>query len=211
MSDFNLTDLFLTWMLNYGALAFGLALFIGALGVPLPGSLLVLAAGAFARQGVLDWGTAAFLGLIGAVVGDTFSYAMGRFAKGWVQQHFGQRAIWQKAQATFVQRGALAIYLTRFILTQVAIPVNLIAGSSGYTFSRFFAFDFAGEITWLALYGGLGYTFGNQWEAINQFISDFSGLLVGLVVLAVGLYFLWRNQGWLPFLQRRPQEGQPVE
>lgn len=194
MSDFNLTDLFLTWMINYGALAFGLALFVGATGVPFPGSLLVLAAGAFARQGILDWSSAAIFGLVGAVLGDTLSYAMGNFARQWVHRHFGQRATWQMAQATFAHRGGLAIYLTRFILTQVAIPVNLIAGSSGYPFRRFLTFDFAGEVTWIMLYGGLGYAFGNQWELISQFISDFSGLLIGVIVLAIGLYFLWRRR-----------------
>jgi membrane protein DedA with SNARE-associated domain len=207
MSDFNLTDFFLTWMINYGAPAFGVALFVGAVGVPLPGSLLVLAAGAFARQGVIDWPSASIFGLVGAVLGDTLSYAMGRFAKQWVQRYFGQRTTWQTAQATFAHRGGLAIYLTRFILTQVAIPINLIAGSSGYTFSRFWVFDFVGEVTWLVLYGGLGYIFGNQWELISQFISDFSGLLIGVLVLVVGIYFVWRRQRWYPLLHQQQNEA----
>jgi membrane protein DedA with SNARE-associated domain len=42
------------------------------------------------------------------------------------------------------------------------------------------------------LYGGLGYAFGSQWELISNFISDFSGLLVGLVVLGVGIYLMFR-------------------
>ena len=55
-------------------------------------------------------------------------------------------------------------------------------------------YDLAGEFTWIVLYGGLGYAFGSQWEAINQFISDFSGLLVGLVLFGVGLYLLVRRR-----------------
>jgi membrane protein DedA with SNARE-associated domain len=42
------------------------------------------------------------------------------------------------------------------------------------------------------LYGGLGYAFGSQWELISDFISDFSGLLVGLLILGAGLYLLFR-------------------
>jgi membrane-associated protein len=95
MTDLNLTDLFLTGMLTYGPLALGLALLLGAVGIPLPGTLFVLAAGAFVRQGVLDLFTASGLGLLGAVLGDSASYAIGYFAKGWVERRFGQSAAWQ--------------------------------------------------------------------------------------------------------------------
>lgn len=191
--EFNLTDLFLTGMLAYGPSALGLALLLGALGLPVPGTLLVLAAGAFVRQGALDGITAAMLGLLGTIAGDSGSYAIGRFAQGWVQRRFGRSAAWLKAQSTFDQRGGLAVYLTRFALTPLALPVNLIAGGSGYAFWRYFVYDLTGELTWLAIYGSLGYIFGSQWELINDFISNFSGLLVGLVVLAAGIYFLVRR------------------
>lgn len=194
MSDLNLTDLFLTGMITYGPPALGMALLLGALGIPVPGTLMVIAAGAFVRQGVLDMVTAAGLGLLGAVVGDSASYIVGRFARGWVQRRFGQSAAWQKAQETFNRRGGLAVYLTRWLLTPIAIPINLIAGGSGYPFWRFFSYDLAGEATWIVLFGGLGYLFGSQWELISQFIADFSGLLVGLVVLGAGFYFWLRRR-----------------
>jgi membrane-associated protein len=194
MNDFDLTEFFLTGMLTYGPPALGLALFIGALGLPVPGTLFVLAAGAFVRQGVIDLASASALGLLGAVLGDSASYAIGYFAKGWVQRRFGQSSGWQKAQDTFERRGGIAIYVTRFLLTPLAVPTNLIAGGSGYPFWKFFVYTLAGEFTWIVLYGGLGYTFGSQWEAINQFISDFSGLLVGIVALGAGIYFLVRRQ-----------------
>jgi membrane protein DedA with SNARE-associated domain len=190
MSEFNLTDSLLTGVLIYGAPAFGLALLLGALGIPLPGSLFVVAAGAFVRQGVLDGPLAAIFGLGGALLGDSLSYGLGRFARDWVQRRFGPSPTWRKAQATFDRRGGLAVYLTRFLLTPLAIPVNLIAGGSGYTFWRFMTYAAAGEITWLALYGGLGYAFGSQWELISQFMSDFSGLLIGVAALGAGVYFL---------------------
>jgi membrane-associated protein len=194
MSDINLSELFLTGMLTYGPPALGLALLLGALGLPLPGTLLVVAGGAFARQGIIDWAAAAGLGLLGAVLGDSASYAIGRFASGWVQARFGRSETWRKAQAAFQRRGGLAVYLTRFLLTPLALPTNLIAGGSRYAFSRFLSYDLAGEVTWVVLYGGLGYIFGSQWELISQFLSDFSGLLVGLVVLGAGVYLLLRRR-----------------
>jgi membrane protein DedA with SNARE-associated domain len=133
------------------------------------------------------------LGLLGAVLGDSAGYALGYFAKGWVQRRFGQSSAWQKAQDTFERRGGITIYLTRFLITPLAVPTNLIAGGGGYRFWRFLIYDAAGEFTWIVLYGSLGYGSGSQWEAISQFISDFSGLLVGVVVLGAGIYFLVRR------------------
>ena len=193
MTDFSLTDFFLTGIVTYGPLIFGLALFVGAVGVPVPGTLFVLATGAFVQQGVVSWATAAGLGLAGVVLGDSIGYGLGYFAGDWGRRRFGQSTAWQEAQRSFERRGGSAIYLTRFLLTPLAVPVNVIAGGSGYRFWRFSTFDVAGELTWLILYGGLGYVFGSQWEAISEFISDFSGVLVGVVIFAVGIYF-WRRQ-----------------
>jgi membrane-associated protein len=192
--DAGLTDFLLTGMITFGPSVFGLALLLGALGMPVPGTLFVIAAGAFVRQAIIEWFSTFGLGLLGAVLGDSLSFALGRFAKGWVQRRFGQSSVWQKAQETFQQRGGLAIYLTRFLLTPLAVPTNLIAGGSGYFLGRFLFYDIAGELTWIILYGGLGYIFGSQWEAVSQFISDFSGLLVGVVALGAGIYIWLRRR-----------------
>jgi membrane protein DedA with SNARE-associated domain len=194
MSEISLTDWLLTGMLNYGAPTFSLALLIGAIGVPLPGTLFVLAAGAFARQGALDEVTAVMLGFMGAVMGDSLSYGIGRVARTWVQRHFVASAAWRQAQVAFERRGGLAIYLTRFLITPLAIPTNLIAGSGGYAYRRFLLYVAGGELTWIILYGGLGYLFGAQWEMLSQLVSDFSGLIVGLVVLGTGFYVWLRRR-----------------
>ena len=189
----NLTDLFLTGMITYGAPALGFALLLGAAGLPLPGTFFLLAAGAFVRQGVIDPAAASGLGLLGTILGDSLGYAIGRFGKGWIQRRYGGSNVWHDAQSSFDRRGGLAIFLTRFMLTPLAVPVNLIAGGSGYGLWRFLAYDVAGEVIWVVLFGGIGYIVGSQWELISQFVSDFSGLLVGLLILGVGVYFLLRS------------------
>lgn len=194
MSMDSITELFLTWVITYGEPALALTLFFAAFGIPLPATFFVLAAGAFARQGVIDWYIALPLGLLAAVLGDSLSYGVGRFANGWVQKRFGNSPSWQTAQDTLEQRGGQAIYLTRFLLTPLAIPTNLIAGGSGYPFLRFLFYDIAGEGTWLLLYGGVGYVFASQWEILSDLISDFSGLLVGILFFAGGIYLLIRRQ-----------------
>jgi membrane protein DedA with SNARE-associated domain/UDP-2,3-diacylglucosamine pyrophosphatase LpxH len=197
MADLNLTDFLLNAMTAYGPAALGSALLLGGAGVPVPATLLVLAAGAFARQGVIDWSLALGVGLLGVVLGDTLSYALGRFGKAWAQRRLSLSGstTWRRAQNRFERGGALAIYSTRFLVTPLALPTNLIAGGSGYDYRRFLSYDVAGEMTWLLLYGGLGYAFASQWQTINQIINDLSGWLVGALVAGMGIYFLASRLG----------------
>lgn len=183
-----MSDYLLTQIINYGAPLFGLILFIGALGIPVPASLLLIAAGAFAQQGYLNATSIALFGLFGAVCGDALSFGMGRYAKGWVDRRFAKSSAWKSAQDSFASRAGMAVYLTRFLITALAVPTNLIAGGSGYKFRKFMTSDVAGETTWIILYGGLGYWFGTEWELVSNFINNFGGFLLGLVVLGVGVW-----------------------
>ncbi|MGB5445610.1 MAG: DedA family protein [Psychromonas sp.] len=190
----DLSDSLLTYTVTYGSPMLFILLLIGAAGIPIPGTFLVLAAGAFVRQGVLDIYSVVGFAFFGAVLGDSLSYWMGRFARQFIQQRFGKLPAWQKAEANFYLRGGLAIYLTRWLLTPLAIPTNLIAGSAGYSYSRFLVFDIAGEITWLLVFGSLGYAFSSRLEVLNELISSFSGVLLGMVLFALGLFLTYRKK-----------------
>jgi membrane protein DedA with SNARE-associated domain len=188
----SLSEYLLAYVLNYGAPFLGLALLIGAIGIPIPTTLLVIAGGAFIRQGLLDLPTMAVLGLVAAVCGDSLSYGLGSYAGGWVERRYGASSAWQGARHSFLKYGPWSIYLSRFLLTSVAIPINLLAGSTSFGYRRFFPLVLVGEITWLVGFGCLGYAFGSQWEAISNFASDFGGLALGLVILAAGFYLAFR-------------------
>ncbi len=188
-----MSDLLLTLVINYGPPVFGGLLLLGALGVPVGASVLVIAAGAFSQQGILSWPATAALGLIGTVIGDAISFGIGFYAKEPVNRRFGNSPAWRSARAGFETHGNLAIYLTRFLVTALAIPTNLIAGGSGIRFRRFMLYDSLGEFTWIALYGGLGYWFGGEWELVSNFISQFGGLILGIVTLLAGIVLAIRR------------------
>ena len=188
-----MSDFLLTQVINYGAPLFGLILFLGALGFPIGASVVLIAAGAFSQQGILEWLPAAILGLLGAVIGDALSFSIGYYAKDWVDKRFGNSKAWKSAEESFDARAGLAIYLTRFLITALAIPTNLIAGGSGIKFRRFMTYDSLGELTWIILYGGLGYWFGSQWELVSTFISNFGGLMLGLLIFVSGIWLAIRR------------------
>jgi membrane protein DedA with SNARE-associated domain len=163
--------------------------YIGSLGIPFPITIVIVAAGAFTRTGLLDWRLALLACLAGAALADNSEYILGRFAQQWLRRRFGQKFAWQRAQSTINRQGWWAILVTRFWLTPLAPAINVIAGSR-YPFFRFLFFDLLGQFVWVLLFGGLGYLFASQWELVGQVISTFSGLSVGLLFLALGAYFL---------------------
>ncbi len=191
----SLTTWALSALVTYGVPILFILAYAGSLGIPFPISLTVVAAGAFARQGVIDWRLGFLACTFGAVLADSSEYALGRLAASWLERRFSQNSLWKAALATFQRQGGWAILLTRFWLTTLSPAVNLIAGDR-YPFPRFLLFDFAGQVVWVLIYGGLGYGFADEWPLISQVMSDFTGLSLGVVVLAAGVYFIirWRRK-----------------
>jgi membrane protein DedA with SNARE-associated domain len=178
--------------------------YIGSLGIPFPITLVIIAAGALTRAGLLDGRLAVLAGVLGAALADHSEYLLGRLAQPWLRRRFGQTAVWQQAQSTINRQGAWAILLTRFWLMPLAPAVNVIAGSR-YPLARFLFFDLLGQFLWVLLYGGLGYLFAAQWEWVSQAASVFSALSLALFFLALGVYYLARRrQARLAVLPGRP-------
>ncbi|HMB22449.1 MAG: DedA family protein [Chloroflexota bacterium] len=196
-----MSDFLLTQIINYGAPVLGAVVLIGALGVPLPATAIVIAAGAFSNQGFLPWHTTGLITLACVVAGDSLSYAMGYYAREPILRRFGASERWAQAESTFNRWGSMSVFLTRFLVTGIAVPVNLIAGTSNFQFRRFFLYDLFGEAIWVFGYGSLGYLFGTQWEVVSEFISNFGGLILGLVILIVGIVLAMR---WLRIRQELP-------
>lgn len=183
-----MSDFLLTQIINYGAPFLGLIVFIGALGAPFPGTLIVIAVGAFCRQGFLPWHTTGLIALTCVVLGDCIGYGLGYYARNPVLQRFGNSERWARAERFFQRWGGMSVFLSRFLVTGIAVPVNLLSGTSHLPFRRFLLFDVSGEAIWIFGYGGLGYLFGSQWEAVSDFLNNVSGFLLGLVLLAVGIW-----------------------
>lgn len=189
----DLSSMILSWILVYGAVVLFVSVMLAAIGLPLPSTFLILAAGAFIRQDILDLPTALVWALVGVIIGDGISYSLGRLARGPILRRFGEQPTWRKAEGYLQRRGAVAVFLTRWLVTALALPTNLVAGSGGYPYRRFLLFGALGELTWLLIYGTLGYFFSDQWETISDLITNFGGLLLGALLLIVGVVVLLRT------------------
>lgn len=186
-------DFLLTQVINYGAPILGAIVFVSALGIPLPATVLIIAVGAFAREGFLPWHTTALIALICVVLGDCTGFAAGHFARDPARRWLGRSDRWARAERFFQRWGGMSVFLTRFLITGIASPVNVIAGMGNISLRTFLLYDVTGETLWVFGYGGLGYLFGSQWELVVEFMSNFGGLILGIVLFCLGIW-LWQKR-----------------
>ena len=188
----------LTWLQQYGYPMLWVYICVAAIGVPLPVSLVLLAAGAFAALGDFNIILLALIAITASSCGDSVGYVVGRrigtpiFDWLVLQRHIrfitAQRLA--KAHDYFEQRGAWAIFLSRFLFSGLGGIINLVAGAERYSYRRFLFFDSAGEIVGALIPLVLGYSFGASWEAVGDIMGTISSLaiaLLGVIVLLVQL------------------------
>ena len=139
------------------------------------------------RQGIFSIYTAFPLALAAVVAGDSLNYAVGYFFRGWITEKAEGSGRLNRIHSIFGQRYGLAVYVTRFAFTPLAIPVNLFSAGTGYPFYRFLVFDLFGELTWLVLYGSLGYVFASHWTLLGEVFNNVFGVFLGAAVAVIGL------------------------
>jgi membrane protein DedA with SNARE-associated domain len=195
------TDQLLTWLLLYGyPVLFGSVL-LGSLGLPIPNNLLILAAGGFAAEGELDLVAVVAVVLAAAVVGDCIvfgvAWSLGERA---VVRHGARVGLTETRMAAARRRFGgwvgLSVFMTRWLLTPLAVPAGALAGIGRYPPAVFLTCVVAGEALWIGLFVGLGYLFGDSWSGILETVQDSVGIVLGLALMAAAL-------GLLLFVGRR--------
>lgn len=190
-----------TAFLNYGYPMLWLAVFIAAVGAPLPIALVLLATGAFAALGDFNFFLLLALTISASVAGDNIGYLVGRKwgsqALNWLEQSrlgkrlFSPNAI-SRSRAYFNKHGGWAVFLTRFLVAALGGIVNLVAGSELFPYRAFLAYDIAGETIGAVLPLILGFIFGASWEAVGDIFGAISFFIIAMLVAVLVLLRLVR-------------------
>jgi len=175
---------------GYGVL-FG-ALFAHQIGLPVPGPLFLLAAGALAATGKLGLVVSLCLAVIACVLADWLWYEAGRL-RGDKVLHLIHRfapdpaAADRRARRTFAQYGPPILVLCKFVpgLDAVAPPL---AGTSGTSRLRFLTLETAGAGLYSGVYAGLGYYFSHDLERVAAYAGRAGTLLGGLLFGVIAIY-----------------------
>ena len=181
----SLSDYVLSTLGIYGLPVLFAALLIGAVGIPLPGTLLLLAAGSFIEGGELSLWPVLLLSAAGAVLGDNIGYILGRWGgrrvNAWGSRLVGGQKRLRQAETWLKRREGAAIFLSRWLLTPLGPVVNLSAGLTNYSWRRFLLYSVTGEALWVVLYVLLGKFFSDRVQAMGELLGDVVWMAVGLL------------------------------
>lgn len=192
----NLSDYVLSTLGVYGLPVLFGVLLIGCIGVPMPASLLLLAAGSFTEQGEMNLWPVLGLSAAGAILGDNVGYALGRWGgrrvSGLLSRMIGGEQRLREAEEWLRRREGAAVFFSRWLLTPLGPVVNLTSGLTRYSWPRFLLYDVLGEVLWVSLYVMLGRFFSDRVQEMSELLGDFVWMIVGLVVVVVLGWKLWQ-------------------
>src|SRR5437867_2515379 len=148
------------FLVRHGTAVLFAAVFIEQIGVPLPAAPWLLAAGALAGTGKMNWVVALTAAAFGSVLADLIWFYLGR--------HRGQRVLSllcrislepdscvRRTQGFFTRYGMKGVVAAKFIpgLSTLAPPL---AGSTGVSAPRFLFFDGLGSVLYVGCFVFVG-------------------------------------------------------
>jgi membrane protein DedA with SNARE-associated domain len=186
-------DQILAALSQYGSPILFAVVFVAAIGLPLPVTLLLIVTGALVSQGAMNFWLSVALAGAGSVIGDQIGYAIGRWGGAALVARFssfvGGAARLQAAEHKARDWGGPGVFLTRWLLSPIGPAVNLVSGTTGYPWKRFLFWDVLGEFLGVALYISLGRIFSDRVIEISDLLADLNW---SLLALAVALVLGWK-------------------
>jgi membrane protein DedA with SNARE-associated domain len=172
----------------------GLVIGIESMGVPVPGELTLVAASLLAASGITDPWLVGLAASVGAIVGDSIGYAVGRRGGRAVLERCGQRfprhfgpAHLARAERIFERWGVWAVFFGRFVAL-LRILAGPLAGAMHVPYRKFLVANAAGGIVW-----AYGTTFAIYYagQAAEQYLKQFSWIALAVAIVIGLLTTLW--------------------
>ncbi len=192
----------LEFLTRHGPSVLFAAVFVEQMGIPLPASPWLLAAGALSVTGSPHWYSALAAGAAGSMVADIIWFYLGRY-KGQSVLNFLCRVSLEpdscvrRTQDLFTRYGMRGVIVAKFIpgLSTLAPPM---AANSGIKAPRFFLFDGLGSLLYTGVFILAGAIFSRQLDqvlaALERLGTGALTLLISLVALYIGYKFYQRQR-----------------
>lgn len=181
--------------LGYWGMSVGLVL--DSFGIPIPSEVLLAIGGALAGTGRFNVWVVLFLGTAAQLAGGLVGYYIGRYGGYPFLQKYGKYFFishrdLQRTHQAFEKYGP-ALTMAGRCLPVVRGLVAYPAGIAQMRLGLFVLYTTIGSFLWSALFVWIGYKAGENLGIINQWMHDFSIV----VVLLIGLFIVWHFRSHL--------------
>ncbi len=205
-------------LLMYGYLLLFAWVLIEQLGIPLPATPILLAAGALTVDHRLSFTGTLVIAVLAALVADTAWFYVGR--------HYGHSVLRflcrvslepticvRRTQDSFGRRRAATLVVAKFI-PGVATLAPPVAGENGMGIGTFLLYDTIGAVLWVGALLLGGRLFGDALQrdpSVLGWVSRFSGALLILAVLGLVVIRLVRRRSFLKELSQARMEPEELK
>jgi membrane protein DedA with SNARE-associated domain/rhodanese-related sulfurtransferase len=171
------------------------ALFIACCGLPLPVSVVLLAAGAEAHHGSMSLPLVLLCAAASALLGDTLMYLGGRFTGWWLLAGLCRismnpdTCIFGSARS-FYKRGPKTLLFAKFVpgLATVAAPL---AGSLNMRLRRFLLLDGCGVLVYVSAWTMTGFVFAPILRDVIGWVERVAHVTAAMFAVIVVVYIGW--------------------
>ena len=180
-------DVYGPWLVG-GMAMFETALIIGLF---LPTEPTLIVAAAFALEGHFSFGAVAGAAVLGAMLGDSAGFMVGRWGGRRILRGGGRfarvaRRHQDRALDLFDRHAGYSVSLARLVpFVRTLMP--LVAGSTSVAYRRFLAFDLLGIAGWAFVALGIAYAAARGWQIGVDSIGMGWATLAGAGLIAAGL------------------------
>ena len=180
---------------GYGAPAVFVLMLLESMGILIPSEAISPFAGYLVSEGKMGFPAAVTAGVLGNLAGSWIAYAIGLR---------GGREIWLRygkyvgvrahhlavAEKWFDRYGEFTVFISR-CLPVVRTFISFPAGTSRMNFAKFTIYTLLGCIPWVFALTYLGYTLGENWETIGDYLH-YLDYAVAIALLAGAVYVVYR-------------------
>jgi membrane protein DedA with SNARE-associated domain len=166
-----------------------------SMGILIPSEAISPFAGFLVSEGKMGFPAAVTAGVLGNLVGSWIAYAIGlrggrelwfRYGK-----YVGVRAHHLAvAEKWFDRYGEFTVFISR-CLPVVRTFISFPAGTARMNFAKFTIYTLLGCIPWVFALTYLGYTLGENWETIGDYLH-YLDYAVAVALVGGAVYVLWR-------------------
>ncbi len=195
-----MTDWLLALLPDYGLYIITGIVFIAAMGIPLPSSVIALTSGGLAATGDFVLTRVLLVIFSAYVAGDQIAYTLGGLAKPeWLERFRSSKrlgALVRRSETLYDRHGLLAILLSRTLLSSIGPYMTYFCGIKRMKRVHFTAMALIGAAIWTTTYVMLGYLFAGNLPQMSNLVASF--LMTGLAAIftlgfAARLILAWRR------------------
>src|ERR1700722_18169538 len=196
---------------QHGLAFLALAIFLQAIGLPIPGAVALILAAAQVATGHVSGIAVLGSALLAMMAGDAVMFLLGRKTGWWLlgtlcRISLNPESCVVTSADTFHRRGRSLLVVAKFLpgINTMAPPL---AGSMQMSWWSFLWLDLAGCALYIGAYFVIGYVCSDAVTQIIHLYERFGHLTTAVVLILVTAYALWLL--WSPLRARRLGRGVP--